>query len=154
MKKILSFLLLFFLFASADAQKANFFRVYNLKGKKINKGEIFQLSDTSIILTRRNMFVETPISQIDVIKSKRTTGHRVLKTTLVVVVAVVVLAGYVAALARTGPRYGNTPDFDSFKHEKLRSPRQKPTRPQKKYKVNSDAKKWQEQRKLLAYQRV
>jgi len=31
---------------------------------------------------------------------------------------------------------------------------EKPPRPQKKYKVNSDVEKWQEQRKLLAYQIV
>lgn len=156
MKKII-FLFLFFLFTSADAQKANFFRVYNLKGKKINKGEIFQLSDTSVTLTRRNMFVETPISQIDVIKSKRTTGHRLLKTTLHVVGAAVFLVATAYALAHDGSRNGyinNGTNKQQTGSGKGKTLRYKTPRPQKKYKVHGDIEKWQDQKKLLIYQIV
>ena len=82
MKSIIGLVLLLLLFQSVNPQKPAFFRVYNANGKKLNKGELFQLSDTSITLTRKNIFVETPVSQIEVIKSKRTTGHRILITTL------------------------------------------------------------------------
>ena len=55
----------------------------------------------------RNIYVETPLSQIDVTKSKRTTGHRVLKTTLHVVGGAVFLVATAYALAHDGPRNGN-----------------------------------------------
>ena len=100
-------LLLLFLVRFAGAQKPAFFRVYNAEGKKVNKGTLYEFSDTSVTLTRRNQFVETHLSQIDVIKSKRTTGHRVMKTTLIVMGAAVFLVAAVYALSRGGPGYGN-----------------------------------------------
>jgi len=154
--KTIIVLLLLFLVQSADAQKPAFFRVYNSEGKKVNKGALFEFSDTSVTLTRRNQFVETHLSQIDVIKSKRTTGHRVMKTTLVVVGAAVFLVATVYALAHSGSRYGTIDPGGAGKSKPggLQHPRGKPPRPQKKYKVNSDVEKWQEQRKLLVYQIV
>lgn len=155
MKKIIGFLLLFFLFASAGAQRENFFRVYNLKGKKVNKGEIFQLSDTSITLTRKNMFVETPVSQIDVIKSKRTTGHKILRTTLYVVGGVVFLVAIVYAHAHDGPRNSYI-NQGTNKHKSTggngKALGEKIQRPQKNYKVHGDAELWKEHRKFLSYQ--
>ena len=148
-------LLLLFLVRFAGAQKPAFFRVYNAEGKKVNKGTLYEFSDTSVTLTRRNQFVETHLSQIDVIKSKRTTGHRVMKTTLVVVGAAVFLVATVYALAHSGQRYGNiNSGADKSKSGDFKNPMGKPPRPEKKYKVNSDVEKWQEQRKLLVYQRI
>jgi hypothetical protein len=155
MKTIIALLLLF-LVQSAGAQKPAFFRVYNSEGKKVNKGALFEFSDTSVTLTRRNQFVETHLSQIDVIKSKRTTGHRVMKTTLVVVGAAVFLVATVYALAHSGSRYGTIDPGGANKSKpgKPVMPLQKPPKPKKKYKVNSDVEKWQEQKKLLYYQIV
>jgi hypothetical protein len=98
MKEIVSFIFFLFLLQSAQAQKQNFFRVYNIQGKKVNKGAIFQLSDTSVTLTRKNIFTETPVSQIKVIKSRRTSGHRVLVTTLSVVGVAVLFVGTIYRL--------------------------------------------------------
>jgi hypothetical protein len=161
MKTIIG-LLLFFLVQSADAQKPAFFRIYDANGKKVNKGNIYGLSDTSLTLTRRNLFVETPISQIHVIKSKRTTGHRVMMTALTVVGVGVILVGTVYSLSHRGQRNcfinsrpGKTRKIaDKPTNEKVISPLKKIPKPQKKYKVNADVEKWQEQRKLLFYQRV
>jgi hypothetical protein len=152
MKPIIG-LLLFFLVQSADAQKPVFFRVYNSNGKKLNKGILFQLSDTSVTLTRRNRFVETPVSQIDVIKSKRTTGHRVLKTALVVVGSAGFLVAAIYASNHTSPRNGYiNSGANKSNPGDLKSPLHKTPRPQKKYRINRDAEKWQEQRKLLVEQ--
>jgi hypothetical protein len=157
MKTIIGLLLLFFLGRSADAQKPAFFRIYNSNGKKVNKGVIFGLSDTSVTLTRRNMFVKTSVLQIDVIKSKRTTGHRVLKTTLTVVGAAVFLVATVYTLAHDRLRNGYI-NSGTNNHQRqsgnAKGPLHQTPRPQKKYKVHGDVEKWQEQRKLLLYQIV
>lgn len=161
MKTIIGLLLLF-LVQSAYAQKPAFFRIYNANGKKVNKGNIYELSDTSLTLTRRNLFVETPLSQIHVIKSKRTTGHRVAMTTLSVVGVAFIVAGTLFSLNNGGTRnwpLGRGPqrirkNTDTPGHQKPSSPLNRPPKPQKKYKVNADVEKWQEQRKLLFYHSV
>ncbi len=148
MKSIISLLILLFLLQSAPAQKTNFFRVYNLQGKKVNKGAIFQLSDTSITLTRKNIFTETPVAQIKVIKSKITTGHRIMVTTLSVVGVAVLFVGAIYNLAQSdgSDNTGNK----SGSNNKTRMG--KPPRPQKKYRVNGDTGMWKEQRKVLQQQ--
>ncbi len=78
-----------------------------------------------------------------------------MKTALTVVGAAVFLVATVYSLAHRGPRYGNTNSgANKSKPGNIKSPLEKPPRPQKKYKVDSDVEKWQEQRKLLFYQRV
>ena len=152
MKSIIGLVLLLLLFQSVNPQKPAFFRVYNANGKKLNKGELFQLSDTSITLTRKNIFVETPVSQIEVIKSKRTTGHRILITTLSIAGAGVFLAAAVYGLSRPRDyvRPGNI-NRGGSKSGSVNNTRvmRKTQRPHKKYKVNGNAQTWEEQRKLL-----
>ena len=140
----------------AEAQKPAFFRVYNTHGKKVNKGSVFELSDSSLTLTRKNIFVETAVPEIDVIKSKRTTGHRVMITTLKVVGIAFFVAATVFALSHDGPRTSTiNSGAGKTKNGNLKNPMPKTApKPEKKYKVNADAEKWQEQRKLLFYQRV
>ena len=160
--KTIIVLLLLLLIQTAEAQKTPFFRVYNAHGKKVARGNIFELSDSSVTLTRRNRFVETPLSQIDVIKANRTTGHRVMMTTLSVVGIGLLFVGTVYSLSTGRPGGGNfnprprkSRNNDvAPSHEKDRSPMEKPPKPIKKYEVNADAEKWQEQKKLLFYQRV
>jgi hypothetical protein len=146
MKEIVSFIFFLFLLQSAQAQKQNFFRVYNIQGKKVNKGAIFQLSDTSVTLTRKNIFTETPVSQIKVIKSRRTTGHRVLVTTLSVVGVAVLFVGTIYSLAQPHRDYVK-PVNNSSSNNRFRI--KKPPKPEKKYKINGNSQVWQEQRKLL-----
>ena len=147
MKRIIYLLLIFFSFKSIIAQKPAFLRVYNSQGKKVNKGQLFQTSDTSITLTRRNLFTETPVTQIDVIKSNRTTGHRIVITTLSVVGFAVVL---VSALNNTSERqrYNNTSSNKSTGTTTV-NPILKTARPLKKYKVNQDPAQWKKQRTVL-----
>jgi hypothetical protein len=158
MKPIIG-LLLFFLFESAAAQNSDFFRVYDSRGKKVARGIIFTYSDTSLTLTRRNRFFEIPISQIDVIKSKRTTGHRIAMTTLTVAGVAFIVAGTLFILNNGGYRNGTLSpgpgrirrNRDKPGNEKIKSPLEKIPKPQKKYKVNADAEKWKETRKALNY---
>ena len=147
MIRIIFLLLLFFSSQLITAQKPAFLRVYNSHGKKINKGELFQTSDTSITLTRRNLFTETPVTQIDVIKSNRTTGHRIVITTLSVVGFAVVL---VSALNNTSERqrYNNTSSNKSTGTTTV-NPILKTARPLKKYKVNQDPEQWKKQRTVV-----
>src|SRR5687767_7895479 len=136
MKRAICLLFLFVTLHFVNAQKPTFLRVYNAHGKKINRGTIFETTDTSITLTRKNIFTETPIAQIDVIKSKRTTGHRILITTLSVAGIAVLLAGAVHSLARPHGYYTNT-DKQQTKKNPM-SLRSKPPRPLKKYQVSND----------------
>ena len=155
MKITISLLLLFFSAQFTEAQEPAFFRVYNTHGKKVNKGSVFELSDTSLTLTRKNIFVETTVPEIDIIKSKRTTGHRIMITTLKVVGVAFFLAATAFSLSGDGPRNGTINSGGKKKsHDGNSKPSEKPPRPPKKYKVNADVEKWQEQRKLLFYQRV
>ena len=158
MRTLIFFLLLFFA-QSLHAQKQDFFRVYDSRGKKIAKGNIFTYSDTSLTLTRRNRFYETPVSQIDIIRSKRTTGHRIAMTTLRVVGIAFIAAGTLFTLnnggyprASLGPRQKRIRrDKHTAGNEKGKGPIEKPPKPRKKYKVNADAKKWEETKKALYY---
>ncbi len=157
--RALIILFLLFLAQSLHAQKPDFFRVYDSHGNKVAKGLIFTYSDTSITLTRRNRFIETPLSQIDIIKSKRTTGHRIAMTTLSVAGVAFIAAASLAAMNNGGYRNGTTgqgPRRIRTKNaptnvQKLKSPLEKPPKLQKKYMVNADPEKWKETRKALYY---
>ena len=150
MIRIIFLLLLFFSSQLITAQKPAFLRVYNSHGKKINKGELFQTSDTSITLTRRNLFTETPITQINVIKSNRTTGHRVAITTLSIlsVVGVAILLANSLNDTNRPNGYINRGNNKSRQTNTV-NPMLKKGRPLKKYKVNQDQEEWKKQRVVL-----
>lgn len=147
MRKLIWVLLLCFFAESARAQKPIFLRLYNSSGKKIDRGELFQMSDTSITLTRKNIFTETPITKVELIKSKRTTGHRILITSLSVVGVAAIVAGKIYSLSQ--PTYGYR-DFSNKggKSNKLTRVPRRP-RPLKKYEVKGDTEHWAKQRELL-----
>ena len=151
--------LLLLLSQSFYAQKPDFFRVYDSRGKKVAKGIIFSYTDTSITLTRRNRFFETPLSQIDLIKRKRTRGHRVAMTTLSVAGI-----GFIAVATLFTLNNGGTPNWtlgprrrtipknaDTPNQQIPASSKEKPPKLLKKYKVNADPEKWEETRKALYY---
>jgi len=52
-----------------------FVRVYDLQGKKISKGKILSISETSLQVES----VEIPVNSIGSIKTKRSAGHNVLE---------------------------------------------------------------------------
>lgn len=60
-----------------------FVRVYDLQGKKIGKGKILSISDTSLQLNRKVASAEIPVNSIGSIKTKRSAGHNVLVGTAI-----------------------------------------------------------------------
>ncbi len=65
--------------AQVGSEKANVFvRVYDLQGKKISKGKIFSISDTSLQLKGKREPVIIAASSIGLIKTKHSGGNNVL----------------------------------------------------------------------------
>ena len=65
--------------AQKGTEKTNVFvRVYDLQGKKMDKGKILSISETSLHLNRKEESVEIPVINIGSIKTKRSEGHNVL----------------------------------------------------------------------------
>lgn len=60
-----------------------FIRIYNLDGKKINKGTIKSISETSIELYLKGKTISVPLSKIGKIKTKRSGGNNVAKGALI-----------------------------------------------------------------------
>jgi hypothetical protein len=93
------------------------------------------------------------------IKSKRTTGHRVAMTTLSVAGIGFIAAATLFTLNNggrpnwtLGPRRKRVPrNADTPNQQKHATAKEKAPKLPKKYKVNADAKKWEETRKALYY---
>ena len=67
------------LYAQETKNKAApFVRVYDLNGKKISKGRIVSVTDTSLITGPREKPVNIGVSKIGFIKTKRSVGNNVL----------------------------------------------------------------------------
>jgi hypothetical protein len=71
------FTLCFVINVSAQKKSTIFVRVYDLEGNKIAKGNIYQITDTSVIL-KNNTGVNLPFNNIGYIKTKRSNNHNVL----------------------------------------------------------------------------
>jgi hypothetical protein len=59
-------------------QEHSFVRVYDLKGKKISKGFILSITDTSLHLNRNKVAVNIPVNNIGSIKTRRSAGNNIL----------------------------------------------------------------------------
>ena len=147
MKRLLNLVFLFLFLQSGHSQKPTFLRLYDVHGKKIDRGELFETTDTSLVLTRKNIFTETPVTKVNVIKSKRTTGHRILITTLKITGAAIFLVAAVYSLSQ--PRYGYRPIDNNKPKSKTSRQIMKIPKAEKKYEINQDAEKWKKQRALL-----
>lgn len=55
-----------------------FVRVYNQYGKKIAKGKILKITDSTLVLKKGNTSIVVPSSEINYIKTKRANSHNVL----------------------------------------------------------------------------
>lgn len=55
-----------------------FIRVYNLEGKKVNKGQFQFINDSVLGIRQSGKLVELDIKEIGLIKTKRSPGHNVL----------------------------------------------------------------------------
>ena len=72
------------LFAQYGGEKNTMFvRVYNLEGRKIDKGRVLAATDTTLQLEGKNGLVDIDIRTIGLIKTKRSEGNNVLIGSLV-----------------------------------------------------------------------
>lgn len=55
-----------------------FLRVYDLEGKKISKGKVLSILDTSLQLVRNGQPMEIPVRSIGSVKTKHSGGNNVL----------------------------------------------------------------------------
>jgi len=82
MKKLI-LLLALLISINISAQQENvtkklFVRVFNIDGKKIGKGHIYSINDSSLILSKNKKLKELNLKKINKIKTKRSGGHNVL----------------------------------------------------------------------------
>ena len=68
---------------AGHSQKTIFIRVFDESGKKIHKGFLSQVSDTSLTIRNGEKKLEVPVSKISGIKIKRSFGHTVLISSLI-----------------------------------------------------------------------
>lgn len=59
-------------------EKGLFIRVFNLEGKKINKGHVAFVGDTILGLKKNGNDIEINVKEIGTIKTKRSAGHNIL----------------------------------------------------------------------------
>ncbi len=76
--KILSLALFIAFSCSVWAQKTIFIRVYNLSGKKINKGHLLSVTDSTLLLEGKNSSLIIPVTSIGFIKTNRSAGNNLL----------------------------------------------------------------------------
>ncbi|MEO6356899.1 MAG: hypothetical protein ABIU77_11440 [Ferruginibacter sp.] len=142
---------LFFLMQFLHAQPRTFLRLYNASGNKISKGYLYQTTDSSIIIAcgkKHKEFRETPITQIEVIKSSRTLANHILTAPLIFITVVVVMAGIIVYVALIiTDRHGG---FNSSSGNKSSAHTTRTyIKPQKKYVISGEPDIWKNQRVLL-----
>ena len=72
------------IFAQKKVKNRNVFvRIYDLQDKKINKGKIKFISETSIELDLKGEIIKVPLSKIGKIKTKRSGGNNIAKGALI-----------------------------------------------------------------------
>ena len=84
--KILLLSLALILSANVFAQntsKTPFLRVFNLEGKKIAKGKLLQITDSTLTLKRNKKTSEVLFTDIGFIKTKRSFGHNIAIGTVI-----------------------------------------------------------------------
>jgi len=75
--KIITLVLLILLSNNIYSQKSIFVRVYDLAGKKVNKGHVLNITDTSLQLEGKSP-VDIPVDSIGSIKTKHSAGNNLL----------------------------------------------------------------------------
>jgi hypothetical protein len=133
-------------------QHRTFFRIYNADGKKIGKGFIYNMTDTSILLTKKRSserFTEIPAALIDIIKSRHSTAHRILITSLkaIGVVTLVGIAVIYVVKSANHPHYSQ--NSINNKGGETQSSGSVDIKPLKKYKVGGSIAQWKTQQLLL-----
>ncbi|HEX5654253.1 MAG TPA: hypothetical protein VFX58_14325 [Chitinophagaceae bacterium] len=97
MRTIITIFLLSFLTATAPAQKkASFIRVFDESGKTIQRGFLQKTTDSSLVMTVHKKTVEIPVTQISILKLRRSFGHTVLVTSLIAAGSLAILGAATA----------------------------------------------------------
>lgn len=143
---VLFFLLLFGTLQFLQAQDRTFVRIYNADGKKIEKGYLYNTTDSSVILQKGNSYVEIPAAQIDVIKSKRSITNRIFTTALKVIVMIIAIAAIIIYIAMiiSHPNLDVASNEKNSNHINIKHPK-----PQKEYKINNNLDTFKTQHLLL-----
>lgn len=115
MKKLILFLSLMAgipLMAQNEIQVPDLFvRVFDMDGKKMGKGKILAISDTSLLLFRNGRSLEFPVKEIGLVKTKRSGKHNVLVATAI---GAVILGMAGAASAEPDAWFGYTATEGAF----------------------------------------
>jgi hypothetical protein len=103
--KLLALLFFILISYSICAQKPIFVRVYDLTGKKIDKGHVLAISDSSLQLKNKKAQTIIAVRTIGLIKTKRSAGNNLLTGSLIgaSALAVVVAVGSTEPDAIGGP---------------------------------------------------
>jgi hypothetical protein len=99
--KIFTIIVLLSLSCTVRAQKSIFVRVYDLTGKKINKGHLLAATDTSLLLEGTTTPANIPVHNIGFIKTKRSGGNNVL-TGSIIAVSTMAIVGAVTSDPNAG----------------------------------------------------
>lgn len=92
MKRLFTILSLVLIYYNVCAQKTLFVRIYDLNGKKINKGHVLAITDTSLLLnTKGGHKINIPINSFTTIKTKRSAGHNLLIGSLALMVPLAIV---------------------------------------------------------------
>lgn len=76
--KLLTLIFLISFAWSAYAQKSIFVRVFDFKGNKIYRGQVFTVTDSSLSLVGKKAPINIPVSSIGSIKTKHSIGNNIL----------------------------------------------------------------------------
>ena len=83
MKKTIVLLFAFFVTINLSAQKKTFLRIYDLQGKKINKGFFAGTTDSTLLIINKDAVIDTiTLSQIGKIKTRHSLLSPILITSL------------------------------------------------------------------------
>lgn len=80
---IIALILSINVFAQNEVYNNTFIRIYNLEGKKINKGKIKSITKNSIEIYLKGKTIKIPLNKIGKIKTKRSAGNNIVKGALI-----------------------------------------------------------------------
>ncbi len=106
--KTFLFVMLILLSENITAQKTPFIRIYDSLGKKIYRGKIYIVTDSSLFLIGKTEPLNIPIKSIAYIKTKHSAGNNILVGSIVGAAS-----GAIIGLAAAGPQ-DNQPQDEIF----------------------------------------
>ncbi|HLG38023.1 MAG TPA: hypothetical protein VI461_00095 [Chitinophagaceae bacterium] len=83
MKSILALSIALLLAFTSQSQTKTFIRIFDETGRKINKGFLTDVSDSSLTIFFEKKTIQVPVSRIANIKLRRSWGHTILVTSAI-----------------------------------------------------------------------